>query len=162
MDSNRQCTRVWSVDFKTCGKNRNDISVDTPSEVSAVIPQGDPPSCVSFLASKLREAEIEHWAYTLGVSAGFLLQTLWASEKVWPMLPALMCLLPSVHGNKDIFWSEDTHAYGFIYTCTYDKFMGFLLDKILVFKPRLDPFYFVPSFILWEPNNSSETFFFRG
>lgn len=71
MDSNGQCTRVWSVEFKTCGKNRNDISMDTPSEVSALIPQGDTPSSVSFLAKRLREAEIELQAYTLGVSECF-------------------------------------------------------------------------------------------
>lgn len=59
------------MDFKTCGKNRNDISMDTPSEVSALIPQGDTPSSVSFLAGRLREAETEHWACTLGVSARF-------------------------------------------------------------------------------------------
>lgn len=103
-DSNGQCTRVGSVDFKICGKNRNDISMDTPSEVSALIPQGDTPSCVSFLARRLREAEIECRAHALGVSQQvFAWQTLGASVQVWPMLPAWMCLLPSVHGNKDVF-----------------------------------------------------------
>lgn len=138
MDSNGQCTRVWSVDFKTCGKNRNDISMDTPSEVSALIPPGDTPSSVSSLPRRLREAEIKLWADTLGVSAGFC----WAdtSVQVWPMSPAWMCLLPSVHGNKDLFCSKDTHTYGYIHTCTYDKSMGFLLDKILVFKPGLTLF----------------------
>lgn len=59
------------MDFKTCGKNRNYISVDTPSEVSALTPQGDTPGSVSFLARRLRGAEMEQQAYTLGVSAGF-------------------------------------------------------------------------------------------
>lgn len=106
MDGNGQCTRVWSVDFKTCGKTGNDISMDTPSEVSALTPQGDTPSSASFLARRLREAEMEHRACTPGVSASFHL----ASIQVWPMLPAWMCLLYSVHGNKDIFGSKDTHA----------------------------------------------------
>lgn len=39
MDRNGQRTRVWSADFKTRGKNRNDISMDTPSEVSALTPR---------------------------------------------------------------------------------------------------------------------------
>lgn len=45
--------------------------MDTPLEVSALIPQGDTPTSVSFLERRLREAEIELWAYILGVSACF-------------------------------------------------------------------------------------------
>lgn len=92
------------MDFKTHGKNRNDIFMDTPSEVSALTSQKRDPE-QRVLSGKGAEGGRDQstWFTLLETWWIFTSQTLGALIQVWPMLPAWLGLLPSGQGSKDIF-----------------------------------------------------------
>lgn len=93
MDRKEQCTRVWSADFKTRGKNRNDIFMDTPSEVSALPPQKEDSEQRVLSGVEAEGGRDESSQFTLlGTWQIFTWQTLGALIQVWPMLLAWLHL----------------------------------------------------------------------
>lgn len=86
-----------------------------------------------------KEAEagrgLSTWFTLLETRQIFTWQTLGALMYVWPTLFAWPGLLSAMKESKDMC------ADAFIHTHTYDSSMGFLIYKILGFKPKHDPYY---------------------
>lgn len=81
------------MDFKTGGKNRNDVFTDTPSEVSALTPQKeDSAQCVLPGAEAEGGRDESSQFALLGTWQIFTWQTLGALIQAWPMLLAWLGL----------------------------------------------------------------------
>lgn len=138
MDRKEQCTRVWSADFKTRGKNRNDIFMDTPSEVSALTPQKEDSEQRVLSGVEAEGGRDESSQFTLlGTWQIFTWQTLGALIQVWPMLLAWLGLQ---YKEVTMYFDLKIHTCMCLYIHMINPCFS-LYIKTLVSKPKLDPSY---------------------